>query len=124
MNKITTYEELLQEKERLQLQLELQKSTVRMHVEEIEQKLQPVKNIVRFISNFTSPQANNTLFTTGLGLSLELLIRKLFFSKTGWITRMFGPILLKNFSTNMIKKNKDSFINKVKSLLHVNGKGS
>jgi hypothetical protein len=124
MNKITTYEELLQEKERLQLQLELQKSTVRMHVEEIEQKLQPVKNIVRFISNFTSPPANNTLFTTGLGLSLELLIRKLFFSKTGWITRMFGPILLKNFSTNMIKKNKDSFINKVKSLLHVNGKGS
>ena len=124
MNKITTYEDLLKEKERLQLQLEVHKASVKMHIEDIEHKLQPVKNIIRFVSNFTASPSKNTLVGTGLGISLELLIRKLFFAKTGWIARMFGPILLKNFSTNMFKKNKDSFINKVKSLLHVNGKGS
>ena len=59
-----------------------------MHVEDIKQKLNPVKNVIRFISNFTAAPANNTLVGTGLGLSLELLIRKLLFAKTGWITRM------------------------------------
>ena len=32
--------------------------------------------------------------------------------------------LLKNFSANMIRKNKDTLISKVKSLFHVNGKGN
>jgi hypothetical protein len=122
MNKITTYEELLREKQRLQLQLEVHKSAVKMHVEGIKKKFNPVKNVIRFFSNFTSAPETNTLVGTGLGLSLELLIRKMFFAKTGWVTRMVAPILLKNFSANMLKKNKSALIQKVKSFLHVNGK--
>jgi hypothetical protein len=124
MNRITTYDELLREKQRLQLQLEVHKSAVKMHVDEIKKKLNPVKNVIRFFSNFTSAPAANTLVGTGLGLSLELLIRKIFFSKTGWLTRMVGPILLKNFSANMLKKNKNVLIKKVKSIFHTNGKES
>ena len=123
MTKITTYEDLLKERERLQLQLEVHKAAINLHVEEIKSKLSPIQNIIRFVSNFTAPPANNTLVGTGLGLSLEILIRKVLFSKTGWITRMVGPILLKNFSANMIRKNKDTLISKVKSFFHVNGKG-
>jgi hypothetical protein len=123
MTKITTYEDLLKERERLQLQLEVHKAAINLHVEEIKSKLSPIQNIIRFVSNFTAPPANNTLVGTGLGLSLELLIRRVLFSKTGWITRMVGPILLKNFSANMIRKNKDTLISKVKSFFHVNGKG-
>jgi len=122
MNRITTYDELLREKQRLQLQLEVHKSAVKTHVDEIKKKLNPVKNVIRFFSNFTSAPAANTLVGTGLGLSLELLIRKIFFSKTGWLTRMVGPILLKNFSANMLKKNKNVLIKKVKSIFHTNGK--
>ena len=124
MTKITTYEDLLKERERLQLQLEVHKAAINLHVEEIKSKLSPIQNIIRFFSNFTAPPANNTLVGTGLGLSLEILIRKVLFSKTGWITRMVGPVLLKNFSANMIRKNKDTLISKVKSLFHVNGKGN
>jgi hypothetical protein len=122
MNKITTYEELLMEKERLQLQLEVHKSAVKMHVTELKRKMNPIKNVIRFFSNFTSPPVTNTLMGSGLGLSIEMLIRKMFFAKTGWITRMVGPILLKNFSANMLKKNKDVLVKKVKSLFHLNGK--
>jgi len=122
MNKINSYEDLLKEKERLQLQLEVHRSAIEMHVDDIKQKLNPLKNVVRFISNFTAPPATNTLVGTGLGLSLELLIRKLLFAKTGWVTRLVGPILLKNFSANMIKKNKDTLIQKVKSLFHLDGR--
>ncbi len=122
MNKITTYEELLRERERLQLQLEVHKSAVQMHVTDIKKKLNPVKNVIRFFSNFTSAPETSTLVGSGVGLSLELLIRKIFFAKTGWITRMVGPILLKNFSANMLKKNKDVLIQKVKSIFHSNGK--
>src|SRR6476660_4118712 len=104
MNKITTYDELLRERERLELQLEVHKSAVKMHVEDIKRKLSPVRNLVHFVSNFTASPGNNTLVGTGIGLSLELLIRKLFFSKTGWIAKMVGPVLLKNFSANMLKK--------------------
>src|SRR5580765_142756 len=123
MNKITTYEELLREKERLELQLAVHESAVRTHIVEIKRKLNPLKNVVNFFSNFTATGTSNTLIGSGLGLSLELLIRKIFFSKTGWITKLVGPVLLKNFSANMIKKNKDTLIKKVKNILHMNGKG-
>jgi len=123
MNKVTTYEELVREKERLQLQLEVHKAAVRGHVADIKKKLNPLRNVIHFFSNFTSPAGTNTLVGTGLGLSLELLIRKVFFARTGWITKMLGPVLLKNFSPNMLKKNKNTLIKKVKSIFHMNGKG-
>ncbi len=115
MSKITTYEELVREKERLQLQLEVNKAAVRVHIEDLKQKLSPLKNILRFFSNFTAPPGQNTLLSSGLGLSLEVLIRRLFFAKTGFITRLVGPILLKNFSTNVLK-NKTGFLRKIKSI--------
>jgi len=118
---ITTYEELLREKERLQLQLEVNKAAVHAHVEEIKKKISPLKGAVSFFSNFTAPPANNSLLGTGLNLSLELLIRKLFFARAGWITRLVGPILLKNFSANMLKKNKKSFLKKIKSAFSRDG---
>jgi hypothetical protein len=124
MNKITTYEELVRERERLELQLQVHKSAVKGHIEDIKRKLSPVRNVIHFFSNFTAPAAANTLVGTGLGLSAELLIRKLFFARTGWITKMVGPILLKNFSANMIQKNKNVLIKKMKTFLHLNGKGS
>lgn len=122
MNKVTTYEELVREKERLQLQLEVHKSAVKVHVADIKKKLNPVKNVIHFFSNFTSPPATNTLIGTSVGLSLELLIRKVFFSKTGWITKMLGPVLLKNLSANLLQKNKSTLVKKMKSFFHVNGK--
>jgi hypothetical protein len=123
MNKtITTYEELLREKERLELQLEVHKAAVKMHVEDIKKKLNPVRNVLHFFSNFSAPAATDTLIGTGLGLSVEMIIRKIFFSRTGWITKMLAPILIKNFSANMLMKNKKSLVKKVKSFLHMNGK--
>jgi hypothetical protein len=123
MNKVTSYEELIREKERLELQLEVHKTAIRGHVADIKKKLDPVRKVFHFFSNFTAPPATNTLVGTGLGLSLELLIRKLFFARTGWITKMLGPVLLKNFSANMLKKNKNTLVKKVKSFFHMNGKG-
>ena len=124
MNKITTYDELLRERERLELQLEVHRAAVKMQVDEIKKKLNPIRNFVHFFTNFSAPAAGDTLIGTGLGLSLELLIRKLFFARTGWITKMVAPILIKNLSANVLLKNKTSLIRKVKSFLHMNGKSS
>jgi len=124
MNKINTYGELIQERERLQFQLEVHRQAVRMHVSDIQQKLNPLKNALQFFSNFTAPPATNPLVDAGVGLTLELLIRRIFFAKTGWIARLVGPILVKNFSANMINKNKDTLIKKMKSLFHLNGRES
>lgn len=120
-NKITTYEELLHEKQRLQLQLEVNKAAVRGHVDSIKKKLNPLKGVVSFFSNFTAPPSRNTLVSTGVNLSLELLIRRLFFAKAGFITRLVAPILLKNFGTNIIR-NKKTFLKKFKSIFQPNGK--
>ena len=121
MNKITTYEDLLHEKQRLQLQLEVNKAAVKGHVDTIKKKLNPLKGVVSFFSNFTAPASKNTLLGTSLNFSLELLIRKLFFAKAGFITRLVGPILLKNFGTNVIK-NKKTFLKRFKSIFQSNGK--
>src|SRR5438105_7185865 len=122
MNKVTTYEELLREKERLELQLQVHKAAVKTHVAEIKRKLNPITNAIHFMTNFGAPAIGNSLMGTGIGLSMELLIRKIFFSKTGWVMKMVAPILIKNFSANMLTKNKRTLLKKVKSILHLNGK--
>jgi hypothetical protein len=94
-----------------------------MHVADIQQKLN-LEKCLQFFSNFTAPPASNPLIGAGIGLTLELLIRRFLFARTGWIARLVGPVLVKNFSANMINKNKDTLIKKLRTLFHLNGRES
>jgi hypothetical protein len=113
MTKITTYKELLLEKRRLQLLLQSQKEIIHQDIQEIKEELIPIRSIVTTVSKLTSKEPGNFLLTGTVDTMIDLVVKKLLLSKTGWITRNLVPFLLKNYSSHVIAENKDTIVQKI-----------
>lgn len=126
MNKITpvitTYEDLLQEKQRLQQKLALQKADFQHHWSVLSQKLSPVEKVAGVVKNLTTPDTRNPLVNTGLNFGIDLLLRGFYMSKIGWLPKVVVPFVLKNLSSNLVNKKGKSIFRSLKSLVNKNGK--
>ncbi len=121
--KFTSYEELLKEKQQLEVLLQAQKEVIRCDVEEIKLKLQPVKEAVEFIKKITTKDRSSLLLDLGSDIAINTLVKNFILSKAGWFTRLVVPFFLKNYSSHFLAEQKDKWIEKLKSWLgHKNGK--
>ena len=121
--RFTTYKELLQEKQQLEVLLEAQKQVIRCDVEEIKLKLQPVKETLEFVKKITTKDRSNLLLDLGSDIAINALVKNFILSKAGWFTRLVVPFFLKNYSSHFIAEQKDKWFEKLKSWLgHKNGK--
>lgn len=111
--RITTYEDLLQEKERLKALLQAQKELVRHDIEEIKEQLAPVKSAISLVSKFATRDKSNLLLTTATEGIIDLVVKKLILSRAGWITKLVVPFLMKNFSSHVVADNKDKWISQL-----------
>lgn len=119
---ITTYEDLLQEKQRLQQKLVLQKADFRHHSAVLKEKLSPVEKVAGIVKNLTTPDTRNPLVNTGVNLAIDVLLRGFYMSKIGWLPKLVVPFVLKNLSSNVVNKRGKSIVKTVKSLFGKNGK--
>ncbi|HEY0679225.1 MAG TPA: hypothetical protein VGD17_13130 [Chitinophagaceae bacterium] len=119
---ITSYEELLQEEQRLKQKLTLQKADFSHHFEILKHKLSPVEKIAGVVKNFTTPDTRNPLVNTGVNLGIDVLLRGFYFSRVGWLTKLVVPFVLKNLSSNFVNKKGRPFFKTLKSLIGKNGK--
>jgi hypothetical protein len=119
---ITTYDELLQEKQRLKQKLVLQKADLNHHWAVLKEKLSPVEKVVGVVQNLTTPDTRNPLVNTGLNLGIDLLLRGFYMSKIGWLPKIVLPFMLKNLSSNLVNKKGKSIFKSLKSLIGKNGK--
>ena len=121
--RFTSYDELLKEKQQLEVLLQAQKQVIRYDVEEIKLKLQPVKETFEFVKKITTKDRTNLLLDLGSDIAINTFIRNFILSKAGWLTRLVIPFFLKNFSSHFIAEQKDKWLEKLKSWLgHKNGK--
>jgi hypothetical protein len=111
--RIQSYQELLDEKERLQSLLIIQKEAVRRDIHEIKEELKPVTSVISFASRLLTRDSNNPVFTAGANTLIDLVVKKMLLSRAGWFTRLAIPILLKNYSSNFISENKDAIMKKL-----------
>lgn len=123
--RIATYQDLLDEKERLKQLLSAQKELVRQDFNEIKAELAPVRNAFSFIGKVTTKDKSNPLLNGVADTVIDIFIKRMILSRTGWITRLAVPFLMKNFSSHLIGDNKKSILKKVFSLFgskrHMNG---
>jgi hypothetical protein len=110
---VTTYEDLLQEEQRLKQKLTLQKADFRHHWSVLKHKLSPVEKIVGVVKNLTTPDTRNPLLNTGVNL---------YMSKIGWLPKLVIPFVLKNLSSNLVNKKGKSLFKTFRSLIGKNGK--
>ncbi|WP_315822210.1 hypothetical protein [Paraflavitalea speifideaquila] len=78
MNKpaIRSYNNLLQEQERLRKQLAVQKAELNGRIREVREKLAPVGTILSAVGGITAMGAKNPLLKSGIGLAVDLFLKK------------------------------------------------
>jgi hypothetical protein len=124
---IKTYDDLLNEKQRLEQLLKSQKEIIRQDIQEIKEEFKPVKHAFSFISKLGTKDKSNPLLTATTDTVINLLVKKLLLAKTGWVTRLIVPFILKNFSSHVVSENKGSIMKKIFSIFgkrNQNGKAS
>lgn len=122
--RFTSYNDLLKEKQQLEVLLQAQKQVIRYDVEEIKLKLKPVKETLEFVKKITTRDKSNLLLDLGSDIAINSLVKNFVLSRAGWLTRMIIPFFLKNYSSHFLAEQKDKWLEKLKDWLgHKNGKG-
>lgn len=126
--RIQTYQDLLDEKQQMEVLLHAQKELVLADLREIKQELQPARDVLAFIGKATTRDRSNILLSLGSDKLIDFVVKKLLLAKAGWITRLVVPYLLKNYSSHVVSDNKDKIFKKVFSWLglkkNMNGKAT
>jgi hypothetical protein len=122
MNKpvIKTYKDLLDEKERLQSLLKVQKQVLRDDFRGIKAELEPIRNVASFAGKFLTREKDMWVLNTGANTVIDLLFKKLILSRAGWLTKTIVPFLVKNYSSHVLSENKVPILKKIFSLFKKN----
>jgi hypothetical protein len=112
--KIQTYDDLVEEKKRLEALLIVQKENISSNWLEMKEEFKPINNIISFFGKLTSRDKSNPLVNMGVDIAGDLVLRKFILARAGWLTRIVVPYLLKNYSSNVFADKGKSFIQKLK----------
>lgn len=113
---IRSYNELLAEKQRMELLLAAQKELVRYDLQELKAELKPAINAFALLGKVTTADSSNPLINGISNTAIDLLVKKGLLGRAGWMTRMLVPIILKNYSSHFITRHKDELTQKLFSL--------
>jgi hypothetical protein len=122
-SKIQTYDDLIEEKKRLEALLIVNKEQVSTNWVEMKKEFEPVNNIIGFFSKLTTRDKSNPLVNIGIDVAGDLVLRKFLLARAGWATRILVPLLLKNYSSNVLADKGRSFLQKVKHWLKADKNG-
>lgn len=117
MNKkrIRTYEDLVEEQQRLISVLKTQEQIVRVDIAGVKQGLQPFGKALQVVNKLATRDNTAPVMNFGLEMGIDLLIRKVLLARAGWFTKIVIPFLVKNYSSHIIGEDKRlALIQKVK----------
>ena len=100
--KIKTYEDLLQEEQRLTAQLKSYKALIKEDIAGIREGLNSVKRVARTVKNLFTREDKGPLLNFGLNFGMDVLLRKVLLGRAGWITKVVVPYVVKNYASHLI----------------------
>ena len=120
MNKsIKTYEDLLQEEQRLLQQLRAHEVLIREDIAGLKEKIKPMEKAFGVLQKMATRDHTGALANFGLDFSIDLLIRRLLLAKAGWFTKILVPFVLKNYSSHIVSdEQRARFAQKIQNLFN------
>ena len=124
MNKrFNSYDDLLKEKQQLEILLEAQKQVIRYDIQELKAQLQPLKDAIDFIGKITTKDKTSLLLNLGSDIAINTIVKGFILSRAGWFTKTVVPFFLKNYSSHFLAEQKEKWFEKLSSWIsHRNGK--
>jgi hypothetical protein len=111
--RINSYNDLLEEKERLESLLKIQKAVIREDIYQIGEEIEPVTSALSFAGRLLTRDNSNLLLNAGANKVIDIFIKKILLARTGWITKLVVPFLVKNYSSHFISENKGTLLKKL-----------
>ena len=105
---VKTYEDLLQEEQRLMQSLKTQEVLIREDMAGIRKGLKPVENTFTFLQKVATRDHTGPLTNFGIDFSIDLIVRRLILARAGWFTKIFVPFVIKNYSSHIINEEQRS----------------
>lgn len=115
-NAIRTYDDLLQEEERLRRRLAVQQAEIRLKLQHVKESLLPATRFLSFMGNITNPR-NHSLLKTGLRIGVDFLLKKSLFRKTNWLVSLAGSSLIRNVASGFLAGKVAGLLNKAGRLV-------
>src|SRR5437764_13588801 len=110
--KIKTYDDLLQEEQRLTVQIESYKDLIKQDIAGIKKGLNPIKRGTKAVKNLFSRDDKGPLLNFGLNFGIDVLLRRTLLGRAGWITKVMVPYLVKNYASHLITEDQRKAIGK------------
>ena len=125
MNKpIQTYKELIEQKQKLEVLLHAQKELIRADVEELKVEVRPLSGVAAQVKKFTTRDKASFVLAITSDAIATMLVKKIIVARSGWLGKLVLPHLIRNYSSNFLKEQKDKFFHRIASILkHKNGTG-
>lgn len=119
MSKIRTYDDLLQEEQRLQNVLKGQEILIREDLVSMKENLEPIKKIYDQVHKIFTRDNRVPLFNVGLELGIDMVLRRFLLARAGWFVKTFVPYVVKNYSSHIIGEEKrKAIIKKIEELFN------
>lgn len=119
MSKITTYQDLLNEEERLKAKLKLQEILIRQDLMAFKENLEPVKKVYDQVHKIFTRDNRVPVFNIGLDIGIDILLRRFLLRRAGWFVRIFVPYFMKNYASHVIGEEKrKAIIKKIEEMFN------
>lgn len=100
------YDQLLLEEQQLEEDLRFHRKHIIDKWQHLKASVQPAVIGMKLAENvLTRAETNNPVLNTGVNWAIDLLVKKWILKKSGWITKMLVPFVIKNITSNVIQKN-------------------
>lgn len=116
IRKIKNLKDLHSEKRRLKLQLDEAEETLKQDMHWVKEELKPIRNAGKLFSNAFFNK-NHSLLDDGVRITIDALLRNIILSKTGVLTRLIVPFLVKNLSSNFLLEKRPEIFGIIKGLI-------
>ena len=117
MKKIRNLKELHAEKLRLQLELITAEEKLKVDLEWIKEEIKPGKIVGKLFNNIVGNRTNG-LFNSGVRETIDILLKNILLSKSGWITRFIVPLIIKNLSSSYLAEKKPEIFDILRNIIH------
>ena len=116
MRKISTLQELRNEKRLLNFQRELLEAEIKKDLTEIREELKPLSSITKLAGKFLVNE-NGGVLGNSAGKAAEYLTKNVFMRNSGWIARLIVPFLAKKTASKVVEEHKPEIMDWIGNLV-------
>ena len=110
---ISTYKDLQEERERLELQLKNQKQLIMGSASALKEEFKPAFSAISFLGSLVKRDETNPLLGTAANSVIDLVLKRVILGRAGWIARTLIPLMVKNMSSHYIADHENDIFKKV-----------